>query len=77
MSQGNQDVLKWISEEYYGKISYIEGVHFSEQRRFIDLNGSHFDTLDGLPSALEFSQLVRIARPVLIKGIHLAYITLR
>ncbi|KAI0732763.1 Clavaminate synthase-like protein [Irpex lacteus] len=49
MSQGNQDVLKWISEEYY------------------DLNGSHFDTLNGLPSALEFSQLVRIARPVLIK----------
>ena len=36
--------------------------------RFTDLNGSHFDTLDNLPTALEFSQLLRIARPVLIKG---------
>ncbi|EKM59074.1 uncharacterized protein PHACADRAFT_249267, partial [Phanerochaete carnosa HHB-10118-sp] len=34
---------------------------------YFDLNGSHFDTLESLPSALEFSQLVRISRPVLIK----------
>ncbi|KAI0092650.1 Clavaminate synthase-like protein [Irpex rosettiformis] len=49
MNQTSQDVMKWISEEYY------------------DLNGSHFDTIDALPSALEFSQLIRTARPVLIK----------
>ena len=34
-----------------------------------DLNGTHFDTLEALPTALEFSQLVRISRPVLIRGI--------
>ena len=42
----------------------------TEPCSLLDLNGSHFDTIDALPSALEFSQLVRIARPVVIKGMN-------
>ncbi|KAL4242017.1 tRNA wybutosine-synthesizing protein 4 [Abortiporus biennis] len=37
-------------------------------QEYFDLNGSHYDTWKGLPTSLEFSQLVRIGRPVLIKG---------
>ncbi|ESK96003.1 jmjc domain-containing protein 7 [Moniliophthora roreri MCA 2997] len=33
-----------------------------------DLNGSSFDTLDEPPSALEFSRIVHVSRPVLIKA---------
>ncbi|EIW76115.1 Clavaminate synthase-like protein [Coniophora puteana RWD-64-598 SS2] len=33
-----------------------------------DANGSRFETLDHPPSPLEFSRLVHISRPVLIKG---------
>lgn len=36
--------------------------------RRVVLNGSHYETLESLPSALEFSQLVRISRPALIRG---------
>jgi len=32
-----------------------------------DMNGSRFEILDSIPSSLEFSQLVRVGRPVLIK----------
>ncbi|KAK7695807.1 hypothetical protein QCA50_000445 [Cerrena zonata] len=41
-------------------------MHISQE--YFDLNGSHYDTLDELPTSLEFSKLVRIARPVLMKG---------
>ncbi|KAJ7904520.1 cupin-like domain-containing protein [Mycena olivaceomarginata] len=33
-----------------------------------DLNGSHIDVLEQPPTALEFSRLVHISRPVLIRG---------
>ncbi|KAI0347535.1 Clavaminate synthase-like protein [Trametopsis cervina] len=49
MSNTHNELLKWISDEYY------------------DLNGSQFDTLDAIPTALEFAQLVRVGRPVLIQ----------
>ncbi|TFY56262.1 hypothetical protein EVJ58_g7747 [Rhodofomes roseus] len=35
---------------------------------YYDLNGSHYDVLDELPSPLEFSRLIHISRPVLIKA---------
>ncbi|KAI9466852.1 cupin-like domain-containing protein [Lactarius psammicola] len=34
----------------------------------LGLNGSHYDTLESPPSPVEFSQICRISRPVLIKG---------
>ncbi|KAF9451730.1 Clavaminate synthase-like protein [Macrolepiota fuliginosa MF-IS2] len=33
-----------------------------------DLNGSHIEILDQPPTALEFSRLIHISRPVIIKG---------
>ncbi|OBZ76726.1 JmjC domain-containing protein 7 [Grifola frondosa] len=33
-----------------------------------DLNGTHYDTLEGPPSSLDFSRLVHVARPVVIKN---------
>ena len=36
--------------------------------RASDLNGSYIETLDAPPSALEFSRLVHVSRPVVIKG---------
>lgn len=33
-----------------------------------DLNGSHIETLDRPPTALEFSRLIHVSRPVIIKG---------
>ncbi|KAK7054280.1 hypothetical protein R3P38DRAFT_2856957, partial [Favolaschia claudopus] len=33
-----------------------------------DLNGDHIDVLEEPPTALEFSRLVHISRPVLIRG---------
>ena len=35
----------------------------------LDMNGTHHDTVDDLPSSLEFSKMVHISRPVLIRGI--------
>lgn len=35
---------------------------------FQDLNGSHIETLDRPPTALEFSRLIHVSRPVIIKG---------
>ncbi|KZT74411.1 Clavaminate synthase-like protein [Daedalea quercina L-15889] len=37
-------------------------------REYYDLNGTHYDILNELPSPLEFARLVHIARPVLIKA---------
>ncbi|KAI5833085.1 Clavaminate synthase-like protein [Schizophyllum commune Tattone D] len=34
---------------------------------YFDLNGSYIETLDAPPSALEFSRLVHVSRPVVIK----------
>ncbi|CAL1700608.1 unnamed protein product [Somion occarium] len=39
--------------------------HISQE--YFDLNGTHYETFDTLPSSLDFSKMVRIARPVLIK----------
>ena len=64
-----QQVLRQIYEEYYctESLSYPH-TNTHSHRMTIALNGSHYDTLDELPSALEFSRLVRIARPVLMRG---------
>ncbi|KAH9938630.1 Clavaminate synthase-like protein [Fomitopsis serialis] len=35
---------------------------------YYELNGTHYDILDELPTPLEFSRLVHISRPVLIKA---------
>ncbi|THV08551.1 Clavaminate synthase-like protein [Dendrothele bispora CBS 962.96] len=39
---------------------------------YFDLNGLHVDVLEKPPTALEFSRLVHISRPVLIKGFKIA-----
>jgi hypothetical protein len=44
------------------------------EERGADLNGTHFETLDSPPSALEFMRIVNISRPVLFKG-HYASLT--
>ncbi|KAJ7682797.1 cupin-like domain-containing protein [Mycena polygramma] len=36
-----------------------------------DLNGDHIDVLERPPTALEFSRLVHISRPVLIRGVEI------
>ena len=41
--------------------------------RASDLNGSYIETLDVPPSALEFSRLVHVSRPVVIKGQSLVF----
>ncbi|KAF4574589.1 hypothetical protein EYR36_005937 [Pleurotus pulmonarius] len=38
---------------------------------YFDLNGSHYETLRAPPTALEFSRLVHISRPVVIEGFEL------
>lgn len=38
-----------------------------------DLNGNHIQTLDQPPTALEFSRLIHITRPVIINGTHLDF----
>ncbi|KAL4262044.1 Cupin-like domain 8 [Pleurotus pulmonarius] len=38
---------------------------------YFDLNGSHYETLRASPTALEFSRLVHISRPVVIEGFEL------
>ncbi|KXN86277.1 JmjC domain-containing protein 7 [Leucoagaricus sp. SymC.cos] len=35
---------------------------------FQDLNGSHIETLDQQPTALEFLRIIHVSRPVIIKG---------
>ncbi|THG95801.1 hypothetical protein EW026_g5908 [Hermanssonia centrifuga] len=60
--------LKWISEEYYGMYKFLETIGLERiNSHCADLNGSHYDTLETLPSALEFAQLVRVSRPALIR----------
>lgn len=65
-----QDTLQQISEEYYCTVSfsYFHKHSPSPIKNYLALNGSHYDILDELPSALEFSRLIRIARPVLMRG---------
>ncbi|KAJ7638816.1 cupin-like domain-containing protein [Roridomyces roridus] len=43
---------------------------------YYDLNGSHIDVLEEPPTALEFSRLVNISRPVLIRGVQLPSVRL-
>ncbi|KIY71423.1 Clavaminate synthase-like protein [Cylindrobasidium torrendii FP15055 ss-10] len=40
-------------------------------REYRDLNSSHYKTLENPPSALEFSRIVLVSRPVLVKSSHL------
>jgi len=40
----------------------------------VDLNGSTIEVLEKPPSPLEFSRLVHISRPVIIKGIYILFI---
>ena len=63
------DTLQWLADEYYGNTpaSSPEMIHLREH---VDLNGSHIETLDNPPTALEFSRLIHISRPVIIKGHH-------
>ncbi|KAJ3559205.1 hypothetical protein NP233_g11324 [Leucocoprinus birnbaumii] len=41
-----------------------------------DLNGSHIETLDRPPSALEFSRLIHVSRPVKIKSMYPCFLKL-
>ncbi|KAJ7771368.1 cupin-like domain-containing protein [Mycena maculata] len=41
-----------------------------------DLNGTHIDVLEESPTALEFSRLVHISRPVLIRGVQIPSVRL-
>ncbi|KAJ7498918.1 cupin-like domain-containing protein [Mycena latifolia] len=41
-----------------------------------DLNGTHIDILEEPPTALEFSRLVHISRPVLIRGVKIPTVRL-
>ncbi|KAJ7433849.1 cupin-like domain-containing protein [Mycena galericulata] len=41
-----------------------------------DLNGTHIDVLEEPPTALEFSRLVHISRPVLIRGLQIPSVRL-
>ncbi len=61
------DTLRWISAEYYGtwafKCMWLWNTFLD-----LGLNGDHYDILESPPSAVEFSRLCHISRPVLIKG---------
>jgi hypothetical protein len=59
--------LRWISEEYYGGSSYTSHSQISTYK-FLDLNGGHIEILQQPPTALEFSRLMHISRPVIIRG---------
>ena len=73
----NKKFLMHISQEYFGEYQDIVNILSSDPGGFLphandlilDLNGSHYETLDDLPTSLEFSKMVRIARPVLMKGL--------
>ncbi|KAJ7129667.1 Clavaminate synthase-like protein [Mycena epipterygia] len=43
---------------------------------YYDLNGSHIDVLEEPPTPLEFSRLVHISRPVLIRGMQIPSVRL-
>ena len=63
-------ILKQLSLEYQGSLFkiYLHSYHISKLVVTSELNGTYYDTLDRPPTSIEFSQLVNIARPVLIKG---------
>ena len=62
--------LKWLSDEYYGTslVGFLVSAHRLKASEWKELNGTQYDVLDRVPTPLEFSRLVHIARPVLIKG---------
>ncbi|KAJ7700096.1 Clavaminate synthase-like protein [Mycena rosella] len=43
---------------------------------YYDLNGTHIEVLEEPPTALEFSRLVHISRPVLIRGVQIPTVRL-
>jgi hypothetical protein len=49
--------------------SYRSAYYYSQKTRDrAELNGTQFDVLPHIPSALEFARIVKISRPVLILG---------
>lgn len=60
-----------ISQEYFGEPNHMSILRSTHANPHLDLNGSHYETIGQLPTSLEFSQMVRISRPVLIKGLAL------
>lgn len=62
------ELLKWISREYFGKLSFIYQRTGSIHLQRSDMNGSSYHVLDHPPTPLEFARLVHLSRPVVIKG---------
>ena len=61
--------LKGLSDEYHGQYAFEYTTSRGASTHLtLELNGTQYDVLEVPPSALEFSRLVHIARPVLIKG---------
>jgi len=50
--------------ETQDKLSVLKWI----SQEYYELNGTHYETMDKLPSGLEFSKIVRIGRPVLFKA---------
>lgn len=70
--------VRWLSKEYYGTLNPIFSRKFINSLNLpIELNGNHVETLQEPPSAVEFSRLVHISRPVIIKGSHIVKPTYR
>ena len=67
MGTPHTDTLQWLADEYYGNAP-ASSPEMIPLREHVDLNGSHIETLEMPPTALEFSRLVHISRPVIIKG---------
>lgn len=59
--------IQWVSNEYRGKLHSVLLILCASDI-FLDLNGSGIEVLEKPPSPLEFSRLVHISRPVIIKG---------
>ena len=64
------DTLHTLTREYQGYIFHvIVRYPISHiQWAFTELNGVFYETLDNAPTPLEFSQMVNIQRPVLIRS---------
>ena len=66
-----EQTLRQVAGEYQGMSTLDD---YAQRHGLIiyaysqDLNGSSIQILNDLPSAIEFSRLVRISRPVLILG---------
>ena len=69
MCNSRAETLKWLAEEYHGTRNIDVTVQiWNSSLHPKELNGTQYDILDAVPTPLEFSRLVRIGRPVLIKG---------